>query len=235
MLKQILTESINDKGLFKCVFMAGIPGAGKTTTTQRIVDGTIQPRIVNTDKFFEYYLFNDDSLDLDILDKSKILTKRQLFFYVNGMLPLLVDTTSSSVINIIRRKAMLESIGYDVGMVWIDTDVEIALERNRARNRQVDEDFIHRADESIRKNVTYLRSHFQFFKRMENNQEIMDNSVVLDAYKTVRKFYYSPLVNPIGQRTLETMREEGYMYLTPNIYTPQELADDLGIWYRRKT
>lgn len=53
--KYLLTESINDKGIFKAIFMAGTPGAGKSYVINKINDGKIQPRIVNTDKLTEYF------------------------------------------------------------------------------------------------------------------------------------------------------------------------------------
>lgn len=45
-LLQQLSESINDKGLFKAVFILGIPGAGKSTVIRQITDGAIHPRVV---------------------------------------------------------------------------------------------------------------------------------------------------------------------------------------------
>src|SRR4030066_241455 len=170
MLSQILNESINDKGKFKAIFLAGAPGSGKSYTSKKIIDGGVQPRIVNPDKFYEYFLFNDGGLDIDIMDTTTRLVKKQLFFYVDGMLPLLVDTTSSTIISTIRRKAMLESIGYDTGLCWVDTDLEIALQRNRERNRVVDEDFLRHAHESIQKNVHYLKSDLDIWYSMKQKK-----------------------------------------------------------------
>jgi len=33
----IITESIYDKGVYKCIFFAGIPGSGKSYTSQKIL------------------------------------------------------------------------------------------------------------------------------------------------------------------------------------------------------
>ena len=42
-LQQFLTEGIEDKGIFKAVFMAGHPGAGKTFVLNSIKSGQIEP------------------------------------------------------------------------------------------------------------------------------------------------------------------------------------------------
>ena len=51
--KQFVAESINDKGVLKAVFVIGIPGAGKSYTVKKL-NGTVQPRVVNTDRATEY-------------------------------------------------------------------------------------------------------------------------------------------------------------------------------------
>lgn len=45
---KFLTESINDKGKFKAIFIIGIPGSGKTYTISKL-KGIISPRVINTD------------------------------------------------------------------------------------------------------------------------------------------------------------------------------------------
>lgn len=46
---ELLTEGINDKGIFKCLFLAGSSASGKSYVLKKIKDGQIEPRIVNTD------------------------------------------------------------------------------------------------------------------------------------------------------------------------------------------
>ena len=71
-----LTEGIEDKGIFKAVFLAGHPGSGKSYTLDRIKSGQIEPRIVNTDKFVEHYK-NADWMALSaLLSCWSILTSK---------------------------------------------------------------------------------------------------------------------------------------------------------------
>ena len=52
--EDIISEGINDKGIFKACFMAGTPGSGKSYVISKISDGAIEPRIVNSDKMTEF-------------------------------------------------------------------------------------------------------------------------------------------------------------------------------------
>ena len=49
----MVNESINDKGIFKAIFMAGTPGAGKTTVAKKL-SGGVEPRFVSTDTWVEF-------------------------------------------------------------------------------------------------------------------------------------------------------------------------------------
>lgn len=239
-LYSIINESIEDKGIFKACFVVGIPGAGKSYTIQQIKDGQIEPRIVNTDKAFEF-LSTTTGFDItskdpsplkrSILDKSKILTKGQLLQYINGMLPLFVDSTSGDATNILRRKSLLESFGYDTALIWIDTDLEQALERARARSRFVSEDAIRSIHKRTKKNVEYLKNKFDVFHTINNNEGMLDNEVMLSAYRTVSGFFHSNVKNPIGQRTIDRMKKNGWKYLIPNIYTKEQLNRFITTWY----
>ena len=132
--KEYLTESINDKGIFKVIFLSGSSGSGKSYVINKIKDGQIEPKIVNTDIAVEYFMKIDPNFDWNTYgDKSKHLTKKQLVNYLNSLLPLVIDGTSANSSAVLRRKGILQSLGYDTGMVFVDTPVETAIERNKKR------------------------------------------------------------------------------------------------------
>ena len=122
--KQSLTEGINDRGIFKAVFIVGTPSAGKSTVVATVGDGRIKPKLVNTDIPFEHMAFkagytDDDMADevtqtkawMELRDRVKIVAKNQLAQYLNGMLPLFIDGTSSNPNNLKMLKAALEILG----------------------------------------------------------------------------------------------------------------------------
>ena len=55
-LQSYLREGIEDKGIFKAMFMAGHPGAGKSYVLRKVKSGQVEPRLVNTDKTFPFSL-----------------------------------------------------------------------------------------------------------------------------------------------------------------------------------
>lgn len=238
--KQFIDESKNDKGVFKAVFLAGTPGAGKSYTSTKI-SGGIEPRIVNTDKMLEFIAKKTkSSLDLGgeghnkvFVDKSKELTKSQLNNYINGMLPLIIDGTSSNINNLVQRVGILEYFGYDVGMIWVDTDFDTAVNRVQERNRKVPEDFIQRVYDSAEENKDYYSSKFDFFMKINNNEGELTDETFAKAYKAAQEFFSSGLKNPIGKRNLKALDEAGESYLVPEQYSKEEISKRIDLWYRK--
>lgn len=239
--KNFINESINDKGIFKAIFIVGIPGAGKTYTSSKL-HGQVSPKIVNTDVAVEYIskkikvestLENWKSI---FSDKSKTLTKKMLGNYLDSMLPLFIDGTSSDASNILSRAGLLESLGYDVGMVFINTDLDTSQKRAAERaikiGRHVPEDFIKSVYEKSHENKEYFKSKFSFFKEINNSEGELTDEVLLDAYKNVQSFYESTIANPIGKRNVDLLRSEYEKYMVPSIITKEALLNKVEAWYR---
>ena len=226
----LITEGINDKGIFKAIFMVGFPGAGKSFTITKIKAGDIEPRIVNTDKFFT--LFKDQWNMWDkIGERVKIVNRRQLALYINSVLPMFIDGTGSSTSLVLRRRGILESYGYDVGMVFVNTSLETSLERASKRERKVDPEFIKSAYEQINKAKSFYRSKFSTWMEVDNDKGQLNDSVVLHAFKVTKSFFSNKIVNPIGKEYKEKMIENGWKYLDPNIVELTDIERSLQSWY----
>lgn len=237
-LLQQITESVNDKGLFKALFVTGIPAAGKSYTVSQINDGAIQPRMVNTDKVIEFFHrkglidMRNKSEQRQVLDNAKAVTQEQLFHYVNGMLPLIVDSTSSNEQNVLRRRGLLQSLGYDIGMVWVNVDIETAVQRAASRDRAVDEEFIRRAHAAAEENKEYFRSNFPNFIEVDNSSGVIDDQTMRIAAKSASSFFNSQIANPTGRRIVEKLRQTNEKYLVPTIHSADELQNLASMWYR---
>jgi len=228
----LITEGINDKGIFKAVFMVGFPGAGKSFVITKIKSGEVEPRIVNTDKFFT--LFKDKWNAWEkIGGKVKTINKKQLALYINSMLPMFIDGTGSSTSLILRRRGILESYGYDVAMVFINTSIETSLERASKRERQVDPEFIKSAYEQINKAKPFYRSKFSNWMEIDNDVGELTDSVILHAFKVTKSFFNSEIINPIGREYKEKMIKNGWKYLSPNIIELSDIERSLQSWYVR--
>ena len=210
--EQYVNESINDKGIFKAVFMAGSPGAGKSFVRRKL-GGSIDPRVVNTDKWTEY--FDDDWKGYS--EKIKTITENELSLYINSMLPLWVDGTSSNPTNLMSREGLLSGIGYDTGMIWVNTNLETAIQRAEEREgrggRHVGVDWLTKTFNHIQKLKPFYKSRFSWFHEVDNNDGMLTDDVVMKLYKQTSSFFTKPVINPVGQGRINKLRKEGGKYL----------------------
>lgn len=238
--KQFMLESIDDKGILKAVFVIGIPGAGKSYTVSKM-SGAISPRVVNTDRATEYLARKfgkkiDSKNWPEFKDTTHRLTTGALYGYLNGVLPLFIDGTSNDASNILARAGLLESLGYDVGMVFVDAPLDVALkraeERSKKINREVDTSFIKKVHAQSLENKKYFKDKFKFFKEVSNSDDLLTDAAMEDAFKKVQAFYAAPLQNPVGKRILEKMRKDKVKYLVPSIFDKDQLQKKLEGWYK---
>lgn len=227
-----LEESIEDKGILKALFMAGTPGSGKSYVISKITSGSIQPRIVNTDKFVEFFGNGGNVNWEEYGDRIERLNKKQLLLYLDSLLPLWIDGTSSNPRSLLRRVGILKSIGYDVGLVWIETDIETAIERAKKRKREVPEDFIRKVYKEVSPLKQYYKSEFKYFKEINNNEGELNDVAVSKAFKQTSNFFTSPLENPLGLKLIDDMKQNRAKYinqLDPSMIN--KLKSDISIWY----
>lgn len=237
----IVQESINDQGIFKAIFVIGIPGAGKSYTVSKL-GGDIAPRVVNTDKAAE---FLSKKLSKNVSretwaeyfkDSSHRITLESLSQYLNSMLPLFIDGTSNDVSNILHRAGILESLGYDVGLLFIDTPLDVAITRANERaaktGRIVDSDFITQVHALAEENKNFLKNKFSFYAELKNDSHGIDDETLLKAYKKTRKFYLDPVSSPVGRRHLEVLFAEKQKYLVPTIMPTAQLRKKVDGWYK---
>lgn len=167
-----------------------------------------------------------------VLDKAKTTNKESLYHWINGLLPLVIDSTSSNEQNVIRRKGLLQSLGYDVCMVWVNVDVETAVQRAAVRDRAVDEEFIRRSHELAVENKEYFQANFNNFVEINNVSGTIDNSTLMQATKTAASFLRTSVANPTGKRLLQRMSESQSKYLVPDVYSDQQLRSLVDSWYK---
>lgn len=235
---EFLMESVNDKGVFKALFLAGVPASGKSYIRQKL-NTTISPKNVNTDTFSRNYfgvakeaydIFGE--VPMDIVDKSTHLTQKQLTLYIDSMLPLVIDSTSSNPSNLIKRNGILQGIGYDTGMVFVYTNLETAKRRNAKRVEEgkggVPEDFLEETHEKIVKMMAYYKEHFKFFKVINNNEDNASDIDLNSILKSIYSFYISPIKNPIGDNIVNTLKVENKKYISD--FDPTILNHIKG-WY----
>jgi predicted kinase len=195
-----LHEGPNDPGIFKAVFLAGGPGSGKSFVASQLGLQSHGLRVVNSDDALEYLMLKHD-LDLTmpasqqaqrdtVRARAKQITKGKQNLYLDGRLGIIVDGTAKDVEKMARLKKQLESIGYQTMMIFVNTSLRTALERNNMRPRRVPSNIVIAAHEQVQANKSRLEDLFA-----PNYLEVDNEGPVnfAAATKAVNKFVSAPL------------------------------------------
>ena len=204
----LIREGLYDPGIFKAFFLAGGPGSGKTFVTKRITGG-LGLKNVNSDTAFEVALKKAGlSLDMppseeekrDIVRaRAKTLTAKQLTMYIRNKLGLVIDSTARDYVKMEVAKAALTRNGYESWCIFVNTSLDVALERNAARDRTVPIDIVKRSHAEIQQNMGKLQRLFGMknFIVIDNNNA---NEKILDkVYKKVRQIVKQPVKSHVAK------------------------------------
>ena len=232
-LMDLLNEGVFDKGIFKAVFLAGGPGSGKSYVVSQLfgipkkVNVSVSGlKSVNSDTEFEYLLkktgINPKDLakiekqqpelfakltsddPKSVRSKAKKLTDFRKKGYMKGKLGMIIDGTGHNVEKIEKQKKALGLQGYDTYMVFVNTTLDVALERNSKRSRVLPEKIVTQSWNDVQKNIGRFQ---QLFGR---DFVVVDNSDTLDEKQAAKKFGMyvkkyadkwanSPIKNPLGK------------------------------------
>ena len=230
----MITEGVDDPGILKCVFMAGGPGSGKSFTAMEIfgIDKRLKQsfssaglKTVNSDSAFESLLKKNgiDPKDLARIEKeepelwdkitkepgsvrtqAKQLSQKQKQFYEAGRLGMIIDGTGHEYNKIEKLKKHAESLGYDTYMVFVNTSLEVAKERNLKRERVLPDNLLTKSWNDVQNNLGKFQNLFG------GNFKIVDNTVykpiAKDVQKAINGFIRKPIYNRIGQKWIQTAR-----------------------------
>jgi predicted kinase len=136
--------------------------------------------------------------------RAKVVTKKRQDNYIEGRLGMVIDGTGKDYSKITTQAATLKNIGYDVHMVFVNTSLDVALERNAKRPRSVPEDIVKKSWNQVQQNIGKFQQFFgnKNFIIVDNN-DIGDN--VFDMVGTqVRKMLSKKVNNPIAQKWIDT-------------------------------
>jgi tRNA uridine 5-carbamoylmethylation protein Kti12 len=222
-LQDILNEGIYDPGIFKAVFTAGGPGSGKSYAASSLFGMPEKMpfvsaqglKSVNSDKYFETYLqmkglsqdiakLNPDeySQAMELRNKSKKVRDSALKNYINGRLGLLIDGTGKNYPNIAKQKTRLQDVGYDCFMIFVNTDLEVALQRNSERERKLPTELLKKSWQAVQNNLGKFQSLFG-----SSNMLVVDNSEYKDFADTIksnaREFVTRPIQNHIAKKWIK--------------------------------
>ena len=235
--ENFLQEGVNDPSILKAFFMAGGPGSGKSYVAAELFAlpkandfGTVSYdnglKLVNSDAAFELLLKNagidmanlmsmkDGSADswdkaMQLRDRAKKLTKGTQEMYIQGRLGMIIDGTGKNYKKIEGQVERLRGLGYDCYMVFVNTSLEVALDRNNARPRKLPQDMVTKMWDEVQQNLGKFQRLFKA-KRFEivDNSEYGDSTPIDLVGKEIRKFLKQPVSNPIGKKWMELERQK---------------------------
>jgi len=134
-INQPIEEGVYDPHIFKAIFMAGAPGAGKTTVRKKLLAHTGLKEL-DIDKWWEFFnnLKKDSTKDYDYYWRKNMAQRKN---YIAGRLGMVIDGTAKDLRRIEKTKRVLEKIGYDTAMIFVNTDLDTAIQRMQARAKEI--------------------------------------------------------------------------------------------------
>ena len=193
---QELQEGVYDPNIFKAFFLAGGPGSGKSYVVRKTTGGT-GLRIVNSDDAFEA-LLQKAGLSLKmppeeeeprdaVRDRAKKITAKRQANYLEGRIGLIIDGTGRDYDKIAKQATELKQLGYDVHMIFVNTSLDVALQRNAERPRSVPESIVTKSWKDVQSNIGKFSQYFKGnFVVVDNNNAGEDVFVKAVSYTHLR-------------------------------------------------
>lgn len=217
---QELKEGLYDPNIFKAFFLAGGPGSGKTFVTRNAFGGTGLKQI-NSDNAFERGLkkaglsmkmpdSEADSRDM-VRARAKATTSNMQDLAIQGRLGLVIDGTGRDYDKISYQVRMLKELGYDTYMIFVNTSLEVALERNAQRERTVPEYITTKSWRDVQSNIGKFQNLFGLSNMIiiDNNESAKElvTSVMNKVSRSVRGLLSQPIKSYTAKRWMATERK----------------------------
>ncbi len=202
-----LHEGVYDQHIFKAFFLAGGPGSGKSYVVSRTTGGS-GLKLVNSDDAFENLLrkaglslkmpsSEEEPRDV-VRGRAKEITAKKKANYLEGRLGLIIDGTGREAEKILFQKRQLEELGYDTYMIFVNTSLDVALQRNAERSRSVPESIVTKSWKAVQYNIGKFNNMFRKgFIIVDNNdagEEVFD-----EVWKRVRGLLRKKVTNTRAQ------------------------------------
>lgn len=218
--KTFIEEGVNDPAIFKAVFLAGGPGSGKSFIVGKTGLPVLGLKVVNSDDAFEAAMkkagmeMNPDNIfstqGQELRGKAKKLTAMKQAAYIKGRLGLTIDGTGKDFAKVKKQAQTLQQIGYDVSMIFVNTDLDTALQRNRERARSLPDKEVETYWKTVQKNIGAFQTFFgkKDFIVVDNSTGKNYEKETLRAYRDVQKFLKRPPDNRLAKQWIKHEKEK---------------------------
>jgi len=213
-----LEEGVNDPGIFKAVFLAGGPGSGKSFIVGKTALTSLGLKLVNSDDAFETLLrkanieatpeniFSDKGQT--IRGRAKSLTQSRQKGFINGRLGLVVDGTGKDFAKIQKQVVELRKLGYECAMVFVNTDLETAQNRNAARARTLPSQAVSKMWNDVQRNIGKFQNLFgRYMFIVDNSDGANWEGATMSVYRRVSQWVKEPAQSPAAKRWVQGQKK----------------------------
>ena len=169
-------------------------------------------RVVNSDDVFEK-LVKTAGMNMDmrnytkaqekrrdeLRDIAKRVTRAREKNYVEGRLGLIIDGTGKNYDKIEKQMRELQQLGYDTHMIFVNTSLDVALQRNEERPRKLPESLVVKSWNEVQKNIGKFQNLFRDrFIIVDNNDA--NKPPHIEVFKRVKQLANKKVTNGIAKR-----------------------------------
>ena len=217
---EYLEEGINDPAIFKAVFLAGGPGSGKSFIVGKTALPALGFKVINSDDAFEKALkkagLSMDPGDIysrlgqEIRTGAKRITGKKMSLAVDGRLGLVIDGTGKDYAKIQKQAQLLRSLGYELAMIFVNTDLETALKRNNARARSLPDDQVEKMWKDVQKNIGKFQNFFgQNMFIVDNSEDANWQGATNAVYKKIGAWSKMAPTSPLAKKWIRIQTTKG--------------------------
>jgi len=167
-------------------------------------------KIVNSDDIYEKMLkdaglettpediYSDEGQEIRV--RAKGVTKRMQGNFLDGRLGLIIDGTGKDFMKISKQVAGLKQLGYECAMIFVNTSLQTAQERNKMRKRTLPEKQVEQMWNEVQNNIGAFQRLFgsSSFIIVDNNDAGED--VFNKVWKRCAMLIRRKVSNPIAKR-----------------------------------
>ena len=125
---------------------------------------------------------DEDSEAMTLRKKAKLMTRDRKEKYMEGRLGMIIDGTGHNYVKLKKEKDQLTKMGYDCYMVFVNTSLKVAKQRNKERTRRLPEDILVKSWKDVQNNLGKFQGLFG------TNFAVVDNSKFLKPEQAQKKF-----------------------------------------------
>jgi shikimate kinase len=209
---QDMQEGVYDPNIFKAIFLAGGPGSGKSYVVRKTTGG-MGMKIVNSDDIYEKMLkdagmeptpediFSDEGQEIRV--KAKKVTKVKQGGFLTGRLGVLIDGTGKDYDKIAKQMQAMQGLGYECSMIFVNTSLDTAQERNLQRKRTLPEKQVAQMWNDVQRNIGKFQSLFgsRDFIVVDNNDPAED--IFMEVWKRLTKMVKRKVTNNIAKQWIQ--------------------------------